>query len=174
MFSRLVETASVGPDGTTLTVTATDAERAAIAASLGLRDLSALSADLELTRTGRDRVEVAGHIHADLVQSCVVTLEPVAQTIDDGIDRHFVSERAAAARGGQRQVDIAVAEDDPPDIYDGRAIDVGEIVLEQFILGIDPYPRAPGAELPAEAGEDADRPESAFAILKTIGHSDGT
>jgi hypothetical protein len=31
--------------------------------------------------------------------------------------------------------------------------DLGEAVAEQLALALDPYPRAPGAELPAEAAE---------------------
>jgi len=32
-------------------------------------------------------------------------------------------------------------------------IDLGAIAVEHFLLAVDPYPRAPGAELPADVGE---------------------
>jgi hypothetical protein len=40
---------------------------------------------------------------------------------------------------------------DEPEPLEGDRIDLGEIVAEELALAIDPYPRAPGAELAAAA-----------------------
>ncbi len=173
-LSRVIDAMSIRPEGSDLTVTATEAERQAIAKLLGLLDLTGLSADLSLTRSAKGQIHVVGRLHADVVQACVVSLEPVPQTVDEMIDRRFVPESTAAQPTVAKEIEITVDEDDEPEPYAGGRLDLGAMVLEQLALGLDPYPRAPGAELPADAEEPEDRRESAFAILKTIGHSDGT
>jgi len=51
----------------------------------------------------------------------------------------------------------------------GNTLDLGPLIVEYFALGIDPYPRAPGAVLPPEA-TDSDSPEegSPFAALAAL------
>jgi uncharacterized metal-binding protein YceD (DUF177 family) len=173
-LSRIVDPAPIRPEGLALTVTASKAERESIAAFLGLLELRSLTADLTLSRSKSGRIGIGGTLHADLVQSCVVTLAPVVQTVDEEVDRSFVPDWSDQPPSDGGQVDIAVDEEEPPDTYSKSGIDVGSIVLEQLILGIDPYPRAPGAELPKSAEEPSEETESAFAILKSIGHSSRT
>jgi len=58
---------------------------------------------------------------------------------------------------------------DPPDLLSGPTIDLGAIAVEHFLLAIDPYPRAPGAELPAEAADPSpDSSDSPFAALARL------
>ena len=58
---------------------------------------------------------------------------------------------------------------DPPEVMDGTTIDIGALVEEIFVLAIDPYPRAPGAELPANGGvEPGSEGESPFAVLREV------
>ena len=38
--------------------------------------------------------------------------------------------------------------EDPPEPFDGREINLGLLLLEHLALGIDPYPRTPGAAMP--------------------------
>ena len=48
-------------------------------------------------------------------------------------------------------------------VYDGSTIDLGEAATEQLALGLDPYPRKPGATL----DDEADAPSSSpFAVLR--------
>ena len=59
---------------------------------------------------------------------------------------------------------------DPPEILDGPTIDVGAMAEENFVLAIDPYPRAPGAALPAEVvAEPSGRPILPFAVFGGLG-----
>jgi hypothetical protein len=44
-------------------------------------------------------------------------------------------------------------------------VDLGEAVAEQLALALDPYPRAPGAELPPEA---VDPEAGAFGALAAL------
>ena len=56
---------------------------------------------------------------------------------------------------------------DGPEPLIGGAVDLGAIAIEFLILGIDPYPRKPGAVFEASpAGDDPAKPFAALAALK--------
>ena len=58
---------------------------------------------------------------------------------------------------------------DPPEVMDDTTVDVGALAEEMFVLAIDPYPRAPGAELPADGGDQPQsEDESPFAVLREV------
>lgn len=53
------------------------------------------------------------------------------------------------------EIDIDFEDSDPPEpILDGK-IDLGAVVAEQLSLGLDPYPRRAGAEVPQEFAPSA-------------------
>jgi uncharacterized metal-binding protein YceD (DUF177 family) len=55
--------------------------------------------------------------------------------------------------------------DDPPDVLEGDALDLGAYVVEHLTLEIDPFPRKPGAAfVPPEPEPEA----SPFAVLKGL------
>ena len=168
IFSRTVVVAAIPSSGLHQTLTATDAERQAIAAEYGLVEVGALSAELTLARIDDDSVAVDGQVRADIVQSCVVSLEPVPQKIDEPVHLRLVNAASAKAPPPPRpgaEILVGAEPVEPPDTYSGPEIDLGAIVLEHFALGIDPYPRAPGAALEAPA-EDVEVAEtSPFAAL---------
>jgi hypothetical protein len=164
----MIDPAALRPGPSTVSVTTSAQERAAIAGDLGLISLHALAAQLTVSVGARGEVAIAGRLDAELKQSCVVSLRPVAQTIVAGISRRFVPAGSLAA---DRLPGVGADGDDPPDEYGGAAIDVGAMVLEELILAIDPYPRAEGAELPATLAHQFGPPESPFSVLKTLGHS---
>jgi uncharacterized metal-binding protein YceD (DUF177 family) len=171
LLTRPVHLSEIGADGLVVTIEANAAERKALAASLDLQDVKALTAVVKLSATGRTGVLAEGHVHADIVQTCVVSLVPVDQAIDEDFDVRF-TERAEdePARPGV-EIQLDPGDLDPPEVLAGSTIDVGVIATEQFVLAIDPYPRAPGAELPPEAsdpeGESGDSPFAALARLRT-------
>ncbi len=148
-------------------------ERTALAFEYDLVEVSRLRATAELVATSSG-VDVRGRVTADIVQSCVVTLEPVAQHIDEPFSVRLVRPGSPALAefdqpGDEIVVDPAAA--DPPDLLEGNAVDVGAIVEEALVLAIDPYPRAPGATLPAEVGGSAgEEPpgKSPFAVLAAL------
>ena len=125
-------------------VTATPDECAALAARLRIPAVLALSADLELRPAG-DVVFAQGRLRARVVQECVVTLEPLEQAIDEPFQVEFVPAGSEADQPDPDEIDQVP--------YDGGTLDLGELVAEQLALSLDPYPRAPGAELP-EAARD--------------------
>ncbi len=156
-FSRLVR---LGPEARTVSLAANPAECAALASRFGILAVHALSAELRLAPEPGGTVRARGSLAAEVEQACVVTLEPVRQHVSAPIDLRILGEGEEPA-------------DDDPDSPDeiesaGGLVDLGEAVAEQLALSLDPYPRAPGAELPpldvAEAPEPPTKPNP-FAVL---------
>ncbi|MBM3620108.1 MAG: DUF177 domain-containing protein [Alphaproteobacteria bacterium] len=155
-LSRIVRLDRVPARGVTIDVTATEAERAALARRFELLELPALKAEV-MVRPGLGGVwSVTGRLSADVVQACVVTLDPVAQSIDEAIDLRFAADAKATA-------------DDPeaPEPLEGDTIDVGAIVADHLSLALDPFPRAPGATY-EPAPEPADTKPNPFAALEGL------
>lgn len=142
------------------------AAREALAEAHGLDSVASFAADLLAERWGRDGVKVTGRVTADIVQSCVVTLEPVESRIDAPVEAVLVPEgsRLAAPHEGELLVDPEGP--DVPETFSGDTIDMGALAEEFFELAIDPYPRAPGASLDGET--DGDGEEGAFAALAAL------
>lgn len=174
-FSSKIEPATLSRDEERVQLVASAEERARIAKELGLLDLSRLEAELDLLRKGSGRVEIVGRLRANLAQACVVTLERVDEEIAIEIARNFAPEADGTKRSGDEIVDVTLDDDDPPDTYGRGGIDLGALIHEEFVLAIDPFPRAPGATLPEDARDDDDAAaNSPFAVLKTIGNSNGS
>lgn len=126
---------------------ATDAERAALAEVLDLQSIGRLVATLSLRRLASGLIEVKGQVEAEVVQTCVVTLEPVPAKVAESFR---VTYGDAEPEPDLSEIDIEFEDSDPPEpILDGK-IDLGVIVAEQLSLGLDPYPRKEGAALPQE------------------------
>lgn len=147
-------------------IVADDEARAALAETHGLEAVDAFSADLLVERWSRDGVKVTGKVAARVVQSCVITLEPVHAVIDAPVDAVFVPEHSRLAVPHEGEVHVDPEGPDVPETFAGNEIDVGELAEEFFELAIDPYPHAPGATL-GEPGS-ADGSEGAFATLRTL------
>ena len=140
-----------------------DAEtRAAVARVAGLRDLPRLEANFEVTRHGAG-LRVAGRVSATVGQACVVTLEPLANEVEEEIDLLFVPPPAAPPEGEETGDD----DGDDAEPLIGGTVDLGALATEFLILGLDPYPRKPGAvfQPPPDAKPD-EGPFAALAALK--------
>jgi hypothetical protein len=159
-----VAVADIPENGRRVDIVADAVVREAIAKAAALAALPHLEAGFDLTRHGNDGVRLSGRVRATVVQNCVVTLEPIESAVDEAIDLVFVPEvQAAADLSGVVPVDAA----DPPEpLIDGK-VDLGAVAAEFLLLGIDPYPRKPGAVFDAPpAGDPASHPFAALAALK--------
>src|SRR5580700_7171551 len=139
--------------------------RAAVAAAAGVDEVARLHAEFDLARHGRDGLRVVGRVSSTVRQTCVVTLDPIENEIDEAIDVLFVPPSAVAAKGDAANLDVDAAE--PPEVLIDGTVDLGAVATEFLILGIDPYPRKPGAVFEAPANADAGaNPFGALAALK--------
>lgn len=117
-------------------------DEAAAAAFLGIKNLRNARLKGELRAEKGDGWRLVGRLTADVVQSCVATLDPVAQRIDVPVERAFVPE-ASISEIADLQLDVDA--DDDPDPYTD-VIDLGAVMMEVLALSLDPYPRASDAE----------------------------
>lgn len=143
-FSRPVTVASIGVQPRTVAISASRAECEALAERFGIVGIDKLEAEvtLRLIRGGR-YVSFGARMSAVAVQSCVVTLEPIAASVSDRFDLLFGPLEGAELV--EREIDLTLAEEAPEPIERGE-IDIGEAIAQQLSLLIDPYPRQEGAD----------------------------
>ncbi|MFZ5781298.1 MAG: YceD family protein [Pseudomonadota bacterium] len=127
-------------------IVATDGERAALATRFGFLDLPAFSARVTVDRRPGGQIVVEGRLRGKLVQSCVLTLEPVTQALDDAF-RLVFKQNMADELDPESGEAVVSAQADAPEPLEGSTLDVGEIVAEQLSLAADPYPRRAGVTL---------------------------
>ncbi len=158
------------PDkGLPVHIHADERQCAALAAAHGLLAVEGFRADLLVKRWKRHGVEVAGTVEADIVQACVVTLEPLAAHISEPVSALFLPAESKLGRegfGAGGEILIDAEGPDAPELFNGDTIDVGGLAEEFFELAIDPYPRKEGADYAVP--DDPDRPESPFAGLAEL------
>jgi uncharacterized metal-binding protein YceD (DUF177 family) len=165
-FSHSFDLGSLGDAETRIELKPSVAERAAIAAWASIDALDALSASVRLRREGTDSYAYEGSFQADVTQSCVVTLAPVKGRLEGAVSREFrvLTQRL---RRAQKPEGATEAEgDDDTEVLPTRIFDLARPILEEFVLAIDPYPRAPGAVF--EAPADEDRPKNPFIALEKL------
>lgn len=142
--------------------------RAAVARALKLRSVDALEADLEVTRRGAEGLRVRGSVKARVGQECVVTLEPLTNTVDEAVEVDFAPtvDMPPVRASDDEATEMHMITDGPEPLI-GGAIDLGVVATEHLLLGIDPYPRKDGAmfDAPAAGADDAG-PFAALAALK--------
>ncbi len=180
-LSRQLRVADVPQTGLSRHIEATEEERRALARRYDIRAVTALSADFEVRPWRQHGYVVSGSVYAEVEQTCVVTLEPVAQVIDEPVERYFDAAVADADEGARpragRDPEIVVDPliNDPPDPLVGGMIDLGEIASEHVALALDPYPRKEGVvfEQVDTVGEDASD-DSPFAALEALKRRTGS
>jgi len=147
-------------------------ELIALAARFGILSLDSLTAEIEINPpTRRGLVRLKGHLHARVVQTCVVTLEPLPAAVEAPFALTF----GPPPEDEDDEIDLIWDGEDPPDqIEDGR-IDLGEVVAEHLALSLDPFPRAPGAtfEPPPDADEAPAPKASPFSALAALRQKKG-
>jgi uncharacterized metal-binding protein YceD (DUF177 family) len=137
--------------------------RVAVAEQAGLDALPRLQASFDVAPHGRGGLRVVGRVSATVGQTCVVTLEPLENEIDEAIDLVFAPADASPVVGAE--VDLSAA--DAPEALIGDGVNLGEIATEFLILALDPYPRKPDAIFQSPTvGEDSANPFAALAALK--------
>lgn len=157
-FSRPVDIAKLPPGEAIHEIAATAAERAGLARRFLLLALDRLEARVGLLRLAGGLIRLDAKLSADVVQECVVTLEPVPSRIEDSFTLLYgaaADEACEITLSGEAELVEPLA---------GNTVDIGEAVAQQLSLALDPFPRAPGVEAPASPAADS-KAESPFAAL---------
>ncbi len=176
-FSRPLRVADLGANATVRRIEADAGERSALAERFGLVALDSLIATITLdtTQPGRGVVRVRGELSAEVVQACVVTLEPLSARLHASFERLYGPQENGEETDAPEDsaTEIAPDAEEPLEPFVDGAIDIGEAVAEQVAIELDPFPRAPGAIYqgqssdPGEGGE-AGQARRPFAGLKDL------
>lgn len=170
-FARVLDLAQLGSgQDFSFEISPDPGEAEAIARLMGARAVRKLRFAGTLVPLEREGWRLSGQLGATVIQTCVVTLEPVTTRIDQAVRREFRPIR------GEGPSDILLSPEDDDEIEPlGREIDFGLVALETLALALPAYPRKPDAELDqatfAPEGiaplEDADtKPFAALAALR--------
>jgi uncharacterized metal-binding protein YceD (DUF177 family) len=163
LWSVPLALSDVPESGRHLDLIADKQTRDVVAAHAGLSALPRLEASFDVMPHGRGGLHVVGRVSATVGQTCVVTLEPLENEIEEAIDLVFTHSDTPGV--GDADVELPTADAAEPLI--GGTVDLGEIATEFLILGLDPYPRKPDATFRSPAAEeDSTHPFAALAALK--------
>jgi uncharacterized metal-binding protein YceD (DUF177 family) len=151
--------------GADIVVTAKDDELPALAQWIGVDAVTKFEGRVALRKLSQTRFTYEADLTVDVVQACVVTLEPVRSRIEKHFSRTLhVTQGPVAMR---ETVLVSPADDDSPEEIENPRFDLAAPLIEELTLAIDPYPRAPGVAFetpgPAKTAED-----SPFAVLKQL------
>ncbi|KWV46927.1 phosphodiesterase [Bradyrhizobium macuxiense] len=165
----LVNAAQIPEAGLHREIEADEAARQAMADIAGLRGVISAHAVFDIMPKQDGSYQVTGRVQARIGQTCVVTLDPIENDIDEPIDVIFAPPEQIPQMADL--VDDAEESDedtpDPPEPIVNGFIDIGRLATDALFLGIDPYPRKADAvfEKMVEASDPEDHP---FAALKAL------
>ena len=122
--------------------------RAALAQAAGVVAVPRIEANFDVRRHGRDGLHVRGRVLATVRQTCVVTLEPLENEIDEPVDLTFMPQQDG---GDAHRREEELGAHDPPEALVNGTDDLGAIATEHLIVGVDPNPRLAGTVFAAPA-----------------------
>ena len=145
------------------------ATREAMARIAGLREILSAHAEFDVKPEGRGRLRITGRLNARIGQTCVVTLEPIENEIDEAIDLMFAPSDLMVERASREdeEGEVGIEAEAQLEPIENGVIDLGRLATDVLYLAIDPYPRKPGAvfEPHITAADPDDHP---FATLKAL------
>lgn len=156
-LSRSVNVERLPKDRAEIVVEATQAECDALARDFGIPAIRDLVGRFTLSGS-LTRLSVAGRVEAVVTQVCTVTLEPFEAPVSEPVEVEFTN---ADVLEGTDAEDVEL----PDPIVNGR-IDFGVLTAEFLALGLDPYPRKPGAAFEAVTVGEEPLPFAGLAALR--------
>jgi len=161
-FARPVELSRLSRGEQRFEISANAAERAALAARFGLLGLDQLDAIVRLGRIAGGLVRLEADFAADVIQTCVITLDPVRNHVAET----FTVLYGEGAEACEVTLDGAAETIEP---VAGGVIDIGEAVAQQLSLALDPFPHAPGVSIVnVSAGSEDASAGSPFKVLERL------
>lgn len=170
-LTHLYNLGRLGNAGDAVAFSADTGQRAAIAAWSGVLSVESFSVAVDIKKLGPTRFGLEFKVTADVTQACVVTLEPVAAHLEKAFSRelHFAGQIRRKPSEDESGPDLVLdsGEEEGPEEIESLHYDLAGPALEEYVLGLEPYPRRPGVEFqpPNEASE---APKSPFAVLKGL------
>ena len=170
-ISFIVNVARLPQRGMPVKIVADEEQRHALAEIHGVERVDSLVVDLLVAPWKRNGVKVTGRVEAAIVQSCVVTLEPLENSISEPVDGVYLPDDSKLGRDGfgmGGEILLDAEGPDSPEVFSGDQIDVGALAEEFFGLGIDPYPRKAGAVATAQPPAPQDGADEAGSFAEKL------
>ncbi len=159
-ISHPVRVEDIPQSGLELRLAPSESERAALSTFLEVPAIPTLGAHFKLVRKGH-RVRVEGEIVGEVIRTCVVSLDDFPMAIKEVISLVF-DEKA------DPNAELSEEEADAPEPLIGGVIDLGGLLSEFTALGLDPYPKKPGAIFSFhDKGDVEENPFAALSALKS-------
>ncbi len=147
---------------------ATPDERVALSKALALLGCDRIELRYRVKGLAGGRYRLQGTLKADVVQACIVSLDPVREAITVPLDVEFRPQDDTAELS-EGDIGDPLADDDFELIENG-ALPIGRVVYDEIASGLNPYPRAAGVEMEVTDTESikSDTPSGPFAKLAAL------
>ena len=168
-----VNVRSLPVKGVRIKIDADEKERQKLKENHGLLSVDSFHADVHVSPWKKRGVRIKGKFEADIVQACVVTLEPIPEHVEEEVQSVFIPEDSKLVKYEELdhtgEVFIDAEGPDTPEVFHGDSIDVGAFLEEFFELSLNPYPRKEGVDgnYIEDTGNEEKEP-SPFAVLKKL------
>ena len=131
----------------------------ALAERFGWVAINKLAVELTVRKVARNCWDVSGRINAEIIQSCIVTFAPVAESIDFQIDERYIKQV-------DKMDEVEVRLDGAEPLKNG-AIDIGELAVQSLGLAATAWPRVENAPDRYSVGDQrSDHPFAGLSALK--------
>ncbi|AGH17062.1 hypothetical protein WSI_03460 [Candidatus Liberibacter asiaticus str. gxpsy] len=119
-----------------------------LAEQLGVMSVESWCADVKLSVWKKVGVRMSGNLYATIIQSCVITLEPLLSEVEDTLGCIFVpsSSKFLYPNGdtsGKKNV-VVIREPDILPFSEDGVIDIGAVIADFTAIAINPYPKKEG------------------------------
>ena len=154
-FSKVIELGDPGRAPKIFSLTANEDQCRKVAARLGALSISHFEGEVRISTT-KTEIFVDGAVKAQMVRECVASLEP-----EFDIEFTRILET--------KDEDETESEEDwrLPEVHLGDDIDIGELLVQQLSLAMDPFPRKEGATSLADIYAKEEK-VSPFAVLQGV------
>ena len=164
-----IPSSNIPEEGREYTYQADEAELKRLSQVIGLGMFRSLHVTYTVLPFKKNMVRMTSTMMAEIDQICGVSLEPLNSNFNDEAVTIFVPERKL---DDMLELDDAniISDENFESIVD-RRLEVGRVLYEQLVSGLDPYPRAQGVEYDPETGGDGEIDqvqESPFAVLAEL------
>lgn len=170
-LSRIVSLDKVSPTSQlTYVVNATDKEQKDLANRFGVISIDSMNATFTISQADDlGCYYIDGKLNAHVIQSCVLTLENVPESVQMPI--HIVLKPESLKTLYKEDAFVHAEEDDVDFVRPDGTIDLGEISAQYLALGLNPYPRSTTTlkeSLEISSEETPTSPKNPFAALKKL------
>lgn len=160
----IIDTESLPEKGKQITRTASAEECKALAVALDILGVNTLAAKAYTIRLAESHYRVSGSFEGEVVQACVVTLDPLVNKVSGNFSAEFRPESEISEDNGV----IDINDDTEIEALDGNVINFGRVVFEELAASLDPYPRKADAEFTPPADVVEVKPPSPFSVLAQL------